>query len=216
MSAPLHYVRIHYKNHEEVLETGVWYFRNAAGATVNTMDVRDFAQFFVDNFANATLIFGAGVILYGVEVNVPEQSNGAGPFTYMVNLRQEVTLGVDAYGDYYTYNIAISGADGGGKVVTGGMRLAGVKGDTVDCNVLEDATVALVEQGLNAIFPPTVGLSGGQTYVRVVRSKVGTPEEDVVSAPTLACSTRIGIRSDRVLNRFARAKVPAGDPGDPT
>lgn len=215
MSAPLHYVRIHYKNHEEVLETGVWYFRVGAGTTVNTLDVRDLAQAVADTFANASLIFGAGVILYGVEVNVPEQGAAAGPFTFMVNLRQEVTLGVDAYGDIYTYNIAISGVDGSGKAVKGGMRLAGVKGDKVDCNVLDDATATLVEQGLDAIFPETINLSGGQTYLRVVRTKVGTPEEDVVSAPTLKCSSRIGIRSDRVLNRFARAKQPAEDPGDP-
>lgn len=215
MSAPLTYVRLHYKNHEEVLETGVWYFNNNAGPTINTMAIMDLAQSVADNLSNVSLIFGAGAIIYGVEVNVPEQTGQAGPFTYMVNVRSEVTLGVDAYGDYYTYNIAISGLDGNGKAVKGGMRLAGVKGDKVDCNVLDDAAAGLVENGLDAIFPAIISLSGGQTFIRVVRTKVGTPEEDVVSAPTLKCSTRIGVRSDRVLNRFARANKPE-DPGDPT
>lgn len=216
MSAPLHYVRMYYKNHEEVLETGLWYFRVAAGLTVNTRTVRELAETVGDSLNALPPILGTDFVAYGIEVNVPQQDNLAGPFSYMYNRVQKVALGSASYGDAYTYNIALEGLNAAGELVTGGMRIAGVEEGTVDCNVLDSTRAGLVTTVLNNIFPQQITLSGGETYIRAIRSKVGTVDEDVVTATQLNCSNRIGIRSDRVLNRFARARQTTGDPGVPT
>jgi hypothetical protein len=103
--------------------------------------------------------------------------------------------------DAATQRVTLEGTNTNLEPVRGGIRLAGIYKNGVDCNTLTAVQIARLILWFNDVFKPTWVLSGGENFVRVVKSTHEFQTTEYVPCPDASVSPRVVTRQDRVLNK---------------
>lgn len=215
------YARLFYQADEEVLETGSWYFDISPLAPLDIEASQQLAQEIADAAqANWSTIFAKDVMLWGVDVEIPNQTATAiGPYRFSVAKSFASTALLRHLPDSVVVRATFGGENTDNEPVRGGQRWSGIPTDKVDCNVIAVNYLTQFKDFVDAVFKPEWVLSGGERFLRVVLHKPLTVDNEIVPVPNTDIPPRVTTRQDRVMNKPNRGKkkpVENGNGNGPT
>lgn len=210
------YARLFYQSDEEVLETGATYFDLSVPAAIDLQASQQLANEIADAAqTDWSSIFAKDVMLWGVQVEVPNQTaTTIGPYRYQT-VRSFASVALLRHlPDSVVIRATFGGMNTDNEPVRGGQRWSGFPTDKVDCNVI--ATNFLTQFGdfVDAVFKPEWVLSGGERFTRVVLSKPNTINEEIVPVADTDIPPRVTTRQDRVMNKPNRGRKKPEENGN--
>jgi hypothetical protein len=197
----------HYQADEEILQTSIYYFNDAT----DDLDVTDITnltgQTITKIFNELELLVGLKTQSWSVTCSTPA-IGVVGPARW-INAHGRVLDGDESpqYMDSIVANVTLRGENLAEETVVGGMRFSVVPVFMSDRNQLDAAWVASLENALEIIFPPTIGISTG-TINRAIKSVRPPADPEYVFPVSLKVSNRVGTNLTRVGNRPQRNTGP--------